>query len=84
MVESVSIQTVQKSNILNYGSSWLSRIRGYLFIALGFTIPLSSAAISIFYVLIFMLWIAERNFCSRIQYVCKNPVYIWLRPESCG
>jgi O-antigen ligase len=56
----------------------IARLRGYAFVALGFVLPLSAAAISVLYVLIFLLWIADRNYCFKIQELCKNPVYVAL------
>jgi len=76
MTEATTIQTTSEVDTSQSDTSWLTRIRGYLFIALGFTIPLSAAAISIFYVLIFILWVAERHYCTKLQEVCKNPVYV--------
>ena len=75
--ESLSIQPSQEiSPPTTKNSPWLARSRGYLFIALGFSIPLSAAAISIFFVLIFLLWLAERDYCTKLQALCKNPVYV--------
>jgi O-antigen ligase len=56
----------------------IARLRGYAFIALGFVLPLSAAAISILFVLIFLLWLLDRNYCFKLQELCKNPVYVSL------
>jgi O-antigen ligase len=57
---------------------WATRLRNYAFIALGFVLPLSAAAISVLFVLIFLLWIVDRNYCFKVQELCKNPVYVAL------
>lgn len=54
----------------------VARLRGYAFIALGFVLPLSAAAISVLFVLIFLLWLLDRNYCFKLQELCKNPVYV--------
>ncbi len=54
----------------------METVRGYLFLALGFMIPLSAAAISILSVLIVILWVLDRNYAQKIEMHSENPVYI--------
>ena len=72
----VSMQTSLATSFWNRIDPWNTSLRNYIFIALGFVLPLSAAAISVCYVLIFLLWVLDRNYCDKLRDVCKNPVYV--------
>ena len=57
-------------------NNWMTTFRSMVFIAIGFSIPLSTAAISITFVLLFVLWLLDRNFCAKLQELCHNPVMV--------
>ena len=57
-------------------NNWMTTFRSMVFIAIGFSIPLSTAAISITFVLLFVLWLFDRNFCAKLQELCHNPVLV--------
>jgi len=50
--------------------------RSYLFIALGFLIPFSTAGISILAAFIVILWVLDRNYAKKIEMHSDNPVYL--------
>ena len=57
-------------------NNWLSTLRSFIFIAIGFSIPLSTAAISITFVLVFALWLLDGNYLAKWNMIRHNPVYI--------
>ena len=57
-------------------SDWYKNLKLVTFISLGLSIPLTTAGISISMVLLFIYWVLERNYCIKIQELCKNPVFI--------
>jgi O-antigen ligase len=59
-----------------YWTDWMAKLRAISFVLLGFVLPLSAAAISVLFVLIFLLWLLDRNYCFKLQELCKNPVYV--------
>ena len=55
---------------------FLATVRSFLFIAIGFSIPLSVAAVSIFFVLLFAVWLLDGNYYCKIESVRSNPVFV--------
>ena len=66
------------STLSHIEKSWLTTFRSFVFISIGFSIPLSTAAISISFVLLFVLWLIDRNFCIKLQELCHNPVFVTI------
>ena len=73
-----------------------AKILNYLFIALAFVLPISTAGVSIISVLILIFWLAERDFSRKFEQIKSSPVaisilaflllhflgFLWLDAES--
>ena len=70
------MNSIDGATLAHKENYWLTTLRSIVFIAIGFSIPLSTAAISITFVLLFALWLLDRNFCAKLQQVCQNPVFV--------
>ena len=57
-------------------SNWLTSARNFFFILIGFSIPLSTAGISISFGMLFILWLIDRNFVLKFQNIRQNPVFL--------
>lgn len=67
---------INSSAISLKGNNWLSAIRSFVFIAIGFSIPLSTAAISITFILLLFLWLLDRNYLAKWNMIRQSPVYL--------
>ena len=56
--------------------TWLTSARNFFFILIGFSIPLSTAGISISFGMLFILWLIDRNFVLKFQNIRQNPVFL--------
>jgi len=70
------MNSIDGATLAHKENDWLTTFRSIVFIAIGFSIPLSTAAISITFVLLFVLWLLDRNFCAKLQELCRNPVFV--------
>ena len=73
-----------------------TKILNYLFVALAFVLPISTAGVSIISVLILIVWLAERDFSRKFEQIKSSPVaisilaflllhflgFLWLDVES--
>ncbi len=76
----MSVQIVDSSVKTGYLSCMnapgMTCVRGWMFVALGFLIPLSTAGISIFFGLVVLLSLVDRQVLANLREILKSPVYL--------
>lgn len=63
-------------SLMSQADIWLKSARHFFFVMIGFSIPLSTAGVSISFGMLFILWLIDRNFAIKFQAIRSNPVFV--------